>query len=58
MTSYRSGYCILCGYYSQSVTIEFPGLCQACSEKWDDPKTLKELVKRMQKRIDYLEMNR
>lgn len=58
MTSYRSGYCIICGEYSQSVSIEFPGLCLACADKWDYPKTLKELVTRMQKRIDYLELNR
>jgi hypothetical protein len=36
MTSYREGYCRICGEYSQGVYIEFDRLCNACHDKLED----------------------
>ena len=48
MTSYREGYCRICGAYSQGVHIDYPGLCAACAAKYGYPKSLQELKDQIQ----------
>jgi len=47
MTSYREGYCRLCGQYSQGLYIESVGICSACAAKYGRPKSLRELERNM-----------
>jgi len=52
MTSYREGYCRICGEYSQGIYIEFDRLCTACHAKLEekDKPTVEKLKAFMQKK--------
>jgi hypothetical protein len=52
MTSYREGYCRICGEYSQGIYIEFDRLCNACHDKLEekDKPTVEKLKTFIQKK--------